>query len=143
MRALGRWSLSVALALASQAAAKPSIPQERIPPEAPPDVRRYIEELYSRDSVTRAMAAVCLGRLGDRAEPAIPFLIAMLDDDVKLEWEVREADPTNPLEEAKKRILGFYKEKETCPGREAARALAKLCTTAPEALLEASRTPTP
>jgi len=127
----------LAALVAASVEAKPTIPQERIPPETPSDVRRYLDELYSRDPVTRAMAAVKLGRLGDRAEPAIPFLTAMLGDAVKLEWEVRDPDVANPLEEVKKRILGFYEDQATSPGTEAARSLSRLCTAATEELLAA------
>lgn len=134
-------ALALAAALGGLGRAKPTIPEENIPADAKPEVRRYLEQLYSRDPITRAYACVHLGRMGDPAEPALPFLVAMLGDDTKLEWEVKEADPTNPLEEAKKRILGFYKEKETSPGREAARALSKLCTAAREDLLAAAKDP--
>jgi len=119
--------------------ATPTIPKERIPPDTPPEVRVHIEELYSRDPVTRAYGAVRLARLGDQAEVAIPFLIANLGDDVKLEWEQRETD--SPLEEIKKRIRGLHKEQETTPGREAAYALSRLAATAAEPLLAALQDP--
>ena len=128
-------ALLMAAGLSLLGHAKPNIPQERIPPETPADVRAHIEGMYSRDPVTRAYSAVHLSRMGDRAEPAVPFLVAMLGDDVKLEWEVRDTD--SPLEEAKKRMRGMYKEKETSPGTEAARALSRICTSAIEPLLAA------
>jgi HEAT repeat protein len=124
------------MALLGRGEAKPTIPQENIPPEMPAEVRRYVEQLYSRDAVTRGTAAHALGRLGDRAEAAVPFLIAMLgDDDVKLEWETRDTDPAHPIAEAKKHILGLYKD--TSAGREAARSLGMICGSAPDALLAA------
>ncbi len=140
VRALG---IMIAMGLLGRAAARPAIPEERIPGDAAPEVRRYIEQLYSRDAVTRAMGAVALGRMGDRAEPAVPFLLSMLEDEVKLEWEVRDAEPATPLEEAKKRLLGFYKERETSPGREAARAVARICIAPPPALFDALRDKSP
>jgi len=142
VRAASGWlCVLAAAALLGRGEASPTIPQERIPPETPPDVRRPLEQLYSRDPVTRGYGAFALGRMGDRADVAVPFLLAMLDDDARLEWETRDADPTNAKEEARKRILGFYKDKETSPGREAARALARLCSKAPEGLLAALKSP--
>jgi HEAT repeat protein len=128
----------------SLAFAKPNIPIERIPPSTPYDVRVHIEALYSMDPVTRGTSAVQLARLGDRAEPAIPFLVAMLADSAKLEWEVAETDrPFDSVEEAKRRLRGFYKDKETSPGREAARALMRLCSSAIPSLLDALKDPEP
>jgi len=132
-----------AAGLVGRSEAKPTLPQESIPTDAAPKVRRYIEQLYSLDATTRGLAAFALGRLGDGAEPAVPFLISMLGDDAGLEWEVKEGDPTDPKEEAKRRILGFYKDKETSPGREAARALGRICTAASEVLLAVLKDPTP
>jgi len=132
-------ALGAVCLLGQAGAGGPKIPRERIPSKAPTLVRRYIERMYSLDPVTRAYGAVYLGRMGDRAEAAVPFLIAMLGDDVRLEWEVRDADPANPLGEARKRILGFYKEHQTSPGREAARALGRICAKAPDELLAALR----
>ncbi len=114
-----------------------------MPTDAPADVRRYIEQLYSRDPITRAYGAVRLGRMGDRAEPAVPFLVAMLADDVKLEWEDPKADPADPIGEQKKRLLGFGEERKTSPGREAARAIGKLCAAVPPGLIEALKDPSP
>ena len=123
------------------ARAAPTIPKERISDTIPPDVRRRIEEMYSRDAVTRGMGAVYLARMGDRAEAAIPFLIAMLGDDAQLEWPApRETD--NPLDEFKKRLTGIYKERETSPGAEAAKALTRLCGKAPAGLVAALKDPT-
>lgn len=130
-------------ALAGRVEARPAIPEERIPADAAPEVRRYIEQLYSRDAVTRAMGAVALGRMGDRAEEAVPFLLSMLDDPVKLEWEVRDTEGLSMLEDAKRRLLGFYKERETSPGREAARAVARICIEPPAALFEALHSKSP
>jgi len=119
----------------------PSIPRERIPADAPPDVRRPLEQLYSRDAVTRGYGAFAIGRLGDRAEVAVPFLIAMLDDDAKLEWEVKDPEPLDAMEERRRRAVGLYEGQQTSPGREAARALAILCAKAPPALVEALKSP--
>jgi len=138
MRTPSSQTLSVLVGLAvlgSVCRAAPTIPKERIPANCPGDVRRFIEQMYSRDHVTRAMGAVHLGRMGDLAEPGIPFLIAMLGDDVRLEWEARDTD--SPLEEAKKRLMGLTKDRETSPGHEAAQALANLCAAAPQPLIAA------
>ena len=138
---LGLLAVLAAAGAAARAGTGPSIAQESIPPETPPDVRRPLEQLYSRDPVTRGLGAFALARLGDRAEAAVPFLITMLNDDAKLEWEVRDADPTDWKEEVRKRIVGIYEGQQTSPGREAARALATLCAKAPEGLLAALKSP--
>jgi len=125
----------LALLAGSAAAFGPKIPRERIPEDAPADIRLNIQRLYSPDAAVRGMAAVHLGRMGDLAEPAIPFLLSMLDDAVKLEWESRTTD--SPLQHARKVIMGLYKEQQTSPGKEAALALGRLCTKAIPELLDA------
>ena len=64
--------------------AQPSIPKDRIPFGVPAEVRQRIERLYSSDPEERAGAAMHLIDEGERATPAIPFLIAMFHDDTAL-----------------------------------------------------------
>ncbi|UCC67969.1 MAG: HEAT repeat domain-containing protein [Armatimonadota bacterium] len=52
----------------------------RIPPNVPADVRRQIRKLCSASPGRRAAAAEDLAKMGDRAVPAIPFLIETLSD---------------------------------------------------------------
>jgi len=113
----------------------PRIPRERIPEDAPREIRRRIQQLYSPDAAVRGMAAVRLGQMGDLAQPAIPFLLSMLDDSVSLEWERTSTE--SPLEHARRVLMGLYKEQRTSPGKEAALALGRLCTKAIPPLLEA------
>jgi len=61
-------------------AAGPNIPKENIPYNIPDNLKREIERLYSRRAQDRVCAAFNLGQMGTGAVPAIPFLIAMLDD---------------------------------------------------------------
>jgi hypothetical protein len=60
--------------------AQPTIPRENIPPHIPADVRQQIERLYSSDPMERASAAFWLRKMGDKAIPSIPFLIAILPE---------------------------------------------------------------
>lgn len=60
--------------------AQPNIPREKIPSHIPSDVRQQIERLYSSDPIDRASAAFWLRKMGERALPAIPFLIAILPE---------------------------------------------------------------
>ncbi len=138
---LGLLGVLAAAGAPARAGTGPSIPRERIPADAPPDVRRPLEQLYSRDAVTRGYGAFAIGRLGDRAEAAVPFLIAMLHDDAKLEWEVKEPEPLDAKEERRRRAVGMYEGQKTSPGREAAKALAVLCAKAPPTLVEALKSP--
>jgi hypothetical protein len=52
-----------------------------IPPNVDPIVRSAIENLYSDNALTRALAASDLGRMCDKAISAQPHLSAILDDD--------------------------------------------------------------
>jgi len=62
----------------------PDIPTEKIPSDTPAEIREQIEKLYSSDASVRLVAAERLGRMGERAIPAIPFLIEILGDDTVL-----------------------------------------------------------
>jgi len=121
---LALWAAASIAGLPAASHAAPKIPRARIPENTPYAVRRHIEALYSSNAVARGWAAVHLGRMGDQAAPAVPFLMAMLGDDARLTWE--ESTSENPLETLKQRRVGLHKERETSPGREAARALAKI-----------------
>jgi len=128
-------TLAITLAEGLALAFGPRIPRERIPEDAPREVRRRIQQLYSPDAAVRGMAAVRLGQMGDLAQAAIPFLLSMLDDSVSLEWEKTSTE--GPLEHARRVLMGLYKEQRTSPGKEAALAIGRLCTRAIPQLLEA------
>jgi HEAT repeat protein len=57
-----------------------SYAQRNGPGEMPAEVRKQIELLASEDPIERAAAACALGRMGERAAPAIPALVALLSD---------------------------------------------------------------
>lgn len=57
-----------------------SYAQQNVPGDTPTEVRKQIELLSSEDPVKRASAACALGRMGERAAPAIPALVALLSD---------------------------------------------------------------
>ncbi len=69
------------LATASVGVAQPAIPKDRIPADAPAEVRREIETLYSSNADERGQACVRLGDMGAKAAPAAPFLAGLLGDD--------------------------------------------------------------
>ena len=57
---------------------RPSIPKEKIPEDIQDEVREAIIGLYSSDPVERIYSTVHLGKMGERAAPAIPFLVSLL-----------------------------------------------------------------
>jgi len=59
---------------------QPKIPIEKIPANIPADVKAHIKELYVGDPARRVKAAMDIGKLGEKAKDAVPFLIGMLDD---------------------------------------------------------------
>ena len=59
---------------------QPKIAVESIPSNVPPEVKAHIKELYSDNPVRRINAASVLGKIGEKAKDAVPFLIGMLDD---------------------------------------------------------------
>ncbi len=61
--------------------AQPGVSRDSIPRDAPAEVRRGIEGLYSEDERARERAARQLGGLGEKATPAVPFLIGLLNED--------------------------------------------------------------
>ncbi len=90
-------------------------------PEMPAELREHIKDLYSPTPSARLRAATALGRMGERAGPAIPFLIVLLGDDTV--------------------IGGGYKG--AMPGREAADALAGIGVPAVMPLIAALKDPNP
>ncbi len=70
----------IAFSIGSVTYSQPKTPKENIPFDIPSDVREEIEGLYSQDIEKRAKSATYLGEMGDRAIPAIPFLIEILDE---------------------------------------------------------------
>jgi len=60
--------------------AQPNIPKGNISKDIIPDVKEAIEALYSEDAGSRAYAAIRLGMMREKAVPAVPFLINMLQD---------------------------------------------------------------
>ncbi len=62
------------------------IPKENMPSNIPGDLRAEIEKLYSSSPVNRGYAAIALGDMGEKASPAVPFLIGILDDYTSLHW---------------------------------------------------------
>ena len=77
--------------------AAPLIPREKIPVNIPIGVRKEIERLYSSDPKERVDAARQLGIAGKLAEPAIPYLISMLEDDEDTRMGITHASPDGPV----------------------------------------------
>jgi HEAT repeat protein len=124
MKALSRLLATLVLGVLGGAAArgKPTLPESSIPRDVPKDVGDQLVKLYSPDGPTRGYAAIKLARMGDRASPAVPFLVAMLGDDARLKIEERDRElPSGAREHW---IYKLEREERTSPGREAAKALA-------------------
>jgi hypothetical protein len=86
---------------------QPNTPRGEIPSHIPGDLKRQIEGLYSPKLVHRVNAVLQIGRMAEKAVPAIPLLVAMLGDSTLFE--------SGP-------IYGM----RTRPGREAAAVLVKI-----------------
>jgi hypothetical protein len=56
------------------------VPKEKIPKNIAAEVKKEIEGLYSANPVFRQVAAQNLGKMGEKATPAIPFLIGIFHD---------------------------------------------------------------
>ncbi len=98
----------------------PTIPIEKLPADASPEVQGLIRKLYSPSVADRILAAGELAHKGEAAHPAIPFLVSMLGDSSgSYEWEP----------------AGY----PTDPGSEAAHALARMGDVAVEPLIEVLR----
>lgn len=91
--------------------AQPKIPKENIPSDISSNVRKQIERLYSTESKERVEGAYYLGKMGAKAVPAIPFLIAILQDDAVVQ---------------KATLFSFPFYEWHSPAGEAARALSKI-----------------
>ena len=94
-----------------QGITQPSILKDSIPKNISPDFRAKIEKLHSKRAPERAGAARYIGKMGKKAAPAIPFLIALLGDTSSL--VVRDTYHG----------VDLY---STSPGKEAARALGSI-----------------
>ena len=56
-----------------------------IPADLSPEVKRLVEKTFSGDPTERRRSAERLGEMGDRAAPAVPFLIRLLRDNAYTE----------------------------------------------------------
>ncbi len=102
-------TLGINLVIAGLSYAQPKIPMGNIPKDISFEVKQEIKKLYSQDALERAEAAIHLGDMGSKASAAVPFLMAMLDDNAPIEWEyvdiprsaIAAYKPFTPGEDAK------------------------------------------
>jgi|SRR5688572_5161242 len=83
MKRINWLTLTVAAAVianAQSAAGQPAIPLTTLPSTVPVDVSQAIKRLYSPLPGQRIAAIIQLGGLGEKAAPAVPFLLALWDD---------------------------------------------------------------
>jgi HEAT repeat protein len=69
--------------------AQPSLPKDSIPQDVPAEVRAAIQGLYASDPLAQVEAADKLAEMGERAIPAVPFLVSMLRQRpaARYDWE--------------------------------------------------------
>lgn len=65
------------------------IPTGGIPDDLSPEIRGLIEKTFSDDAAVRGKAALDLGRMGERATAAVPFLIRLFPDNESFEMKYR------------------------------------------------------
>jgi len=87
--------------------AQPTIPIKNVQKNLPALVKVQIKKLYSQDPAERAKAAIQLGKMGEGASPAIPFLTHMLDDTAYI---IQQKDsitiiPSSPAKEAQSALV--------------------------------------
>lgn len=105
-------SLLISFTYIFQVYAQPKVPKEKISPDIRVDVKIQIEKLYSEDPIERSWGAYYLGQMGEKAAPAIPFLITMLDDDAaQLQWYTKKGPTwyTSPASESSKALVKIGK----------------------------------
>lgn len=103
---------SLAMTLPALLQAQINIPKNRIPSNIPSEVRQEIERLYSENHEARAHGAHMLGKMGAKALPSIPFLIAVLaEPEDACEGGNCNHDhhghPHSPSEEALRTLVSF------------------------------------
>lgn len=113
-----------------RAIAQPNIPRQNIPSNISQEVRQSIEALYASDPVARARAAKELDDAGVEARGAIPFLVAMLSDDVLI-------DPID--EDIRWYTSGYEVILKTSPSLQAARTLVNFGEPVVESVISALR----
>jgi HEAT repeat protein len=99
---------------------QPNIAIENVSANIPSEVKAYIKELYSSDPAKRIKAAMEIGKIGEKAKDAVPFLIGMLDDSA---FVFQQSD--SPMRVS------------TSPAREAMSALISIGSAAVEPLIAA------
>jgi len=84
---------------------------DSIPSTIIPEVRTQIERLYSREALERVKAATLLGEMGEKAIPAIPFLIELLSDthSVVVQTETKAVESTSPDRAARTALIRIGK----------------------------------
>jgi len=132
------------VALSACAAAQTVVPKEKIPADAPPEVKGLIEQLYVSNPVYLARTASSLGTLaalGKDATASIPFLVGILYDDrpLKIVTSYGGMQLCSPNPQIPCPISG----EPTTAGRQAAAALSRFGEPALQPLLQALRTGLP
>jgi HEAT repeat protein len=70
----------ISLVIFGHSYSQPRIFSENLPKNIQPEVGQLIEKLHSEDPGERGKALIKLGEIGQKAVPAIPFIIGMLSD---------------------------------------------------------------
>ena len=91
--------------------AQPKPGAKKIPSSIISEVRVQIEKLYSDEPAERVLAAMRLGEMGEKANPAIPFLIDILSDtqSVIIKTETKYVASTSPDREALTALVNIGK----------------------------------
>jgi HEAT repeat protein len=73
-------TLILVLGIGQYARAGTELTKADIPPGLSPELKSLIEDTFSEESMTRRQAAVRFAKMGEKAAPAMPFILRLLND---------------------------------------------------------------
>jgi HEAT repeat protein len=111
------------LAMASSAAAQPTMPRDQAP-AVPQPLRGFVDRLYSPDPAQRAEAACQIGRRHYEAAAVVPILLTMLHDEVLVQRI--DCNMSDWLRRQGNLSPDALKWMETSPAKEAADTLGEI-----------------
>jgi HEAT repeat protein len=127
---LSVWGLVLSFVCAATSlVAQTTVPRDQIPADAPKDVKKKIEAMYSANAKERLDAVVDLIKMGPKGAAAVPFLVGILGDNQEIPITINRP--------------GYTIQAKGWPGQSAVAALAAIGPAAVEPTLAALRSNDP